>query len=494
MVPDAAWPGSDQRPWGTAPAACPPGQLGRSSAPDPCDVVCCCLSLSRPRHARPCGVLGHLAPVHRCARSVCCLARAVSWATCILFTGVHFWCAVQRPRCPGPPGSCSTVCLLGLLSRAFGVLGHLAPVHRCTRSVRSLACAVSWAAWVLFTGLFAHCVVSRVRCPGPLGSRSPVCPRSALSCACGVLGHLGPAHRCARSERCLACAVSQATWLLFTGLFAWCLVARVRCPGRPGSCSPMCPLGPLTCVCGVLGHLSLVHRCARSVRSVARAVSLAARLLFTGVLAGRVVLRAGVVAHLARVHRCARSVLCVACARCPGPLGSCSTVCSLCALSCVCGILGPLASVHRCARLVCCVVVRCPLPLGSSSVVCPLGALCCVCGVLGHLAPVHRYAHLVRCVACAVSWATWLLSDAVLVWCAGLRVCGILGNVAPVQRCAPLACCVACAVSWAIWLLSDAVLVWCVALRVCAILGNLAPVHRCARSVCCVTCAVSWAT
>ena len=35
MVPDAAWPGSDQRPWSTAPATGPVGWLGRPSASDP---------------------------------------------------------------------------------------------------------------------------------------------------------------------------------------------------------------------------------------------------------------------------------------------------------------------------------------------------------------------------------------------------------------------------------------------------------------------------
>ena len=35
MVRDAAWPGSDQWPWGTAPAAGPVGRLGCPSAPDP---------------------------------------------------------------------------------------------------------------------------------------------------------------------------------------------------------------------------------------------------------------------------------------------------------------------------------------------------------------------------------------------------------------------------------------------------------------------------
>ena len=35
MVPDAAWPGSDQWPWSTAPATGPVGRLGRPSASDP---------------------------------------------------------------------------------------------------------------------------------------------------------------------------------------------------------------------------------------------------------------------------------------------------------------------------------------------------------------------------------------------------------------------------------------------------------------------------
>ena len=49
MVPDAAGPGSDQWPWGTAPAAGPVGRLGRPSASDPWGVVCCYLSCSCPK-------------------------------------------------------------------------------------------------------------------------------------------------------------------------------------------------------------------------------------------------------------------------------------------------------------------------------------------------------------------------------------------------------------------------------------------------------------
>ena len=71
------------------------------------------LVLSCPSGApRVCSVLGRLAPVHRCARAVCCLASAVFWATWLLFTGVLAWCVVLRVRCSGPLGSLSPVCAL----------------------------------------------------------------------------------------------------------------------------------------------------------------------------------------------------------------------------------------------------------------------------------------------------------------------------------------------------------------------------------------------
>ena len=575
MVPDAAWPGSDQWPWSTAPATGPVGRLGRPSASDPwgvgsflslvrptcvqcpgplgsCSPVCprgllCCVS----------GVLSHLAPVHRSARSVCCVACAVSWATWLLFTGAPAGCVVLRVRCPGQLGSCAPVCPLGVLLCVCGVPGHVAPVHRCARSGCSVACAVSWAAWLLFTGVPARCVLLRVRCPGPLGSCSPVCPlrvscyvcgvlghlAPVLRCACwvccsvcGVLGHFAPVHRCACSVCCFACAVSWATWLPFTGVPAPWVVLRVRCPGPLGSCSPVCLLGVLLCVCSVLGHLAPVQQCARSVRCVVCAVSWATWLLFTCAPA-----------------RCVASRV-----RRPGPPGSCSPVCPLRVLFCVCGVLGHLAPVHQCARSVCCVacavswatwllftgapapsfalLVRCPGPLGSRSQVCALGVLLCACGVLGHLAPVHRCARSVGCVACAVSWATWLLSTgapapsfALLVRCHGplgscspmrplgvlFCVCGVLGHLAPVHWCACSVLCFARAVAWATWLPFTGVPARCVVLRVrcpgptgsCSpvcplgglccvygVLGHLAPVHRCARSVLCFACAVSRAT
>ena len=452
-----------------------PGPLCSCSPVCSLGVLCCV-----------CGVLGHLAPVHRCARSVCCFACAVSWvtwflftgfhsvccvvcavswATWLLFTGVPAWFVVLCVRCPGPLGSCSPVCPLRGLCCLCSVLGHLAPVHRCARSVRCVLCAVSCATWLLFTVAPARCVASRVRRPGPLGSCSPVCPSSVLFCVCGVLGHLAPVHRCACSVLCFARAVSWATWLLLTGAPARCVVLRVWCPGPSGSCSPVGPLGVLCCVYGVPGHLAPAHGCARSVCCVAFMVSRATWLLFTGVPARCVVLRV----------------------QCPGPLSSCSPVCPLGVLCCVYGVPGHLAAAHGCAPSVLCFAcavscatwllftgvparcvvlrVRCPGPLGFCSPVCPLRVPCCVRGVLGHLAPVHRCTRSVCCFACAVSWAPWLLFTGVPAQLVVLRVrCPEpLGFCSPVCPLGALCC-------------------------VYGVLSRLALVHRRACSVCCALC------
>ena len=70
------------------------------------------LVLSCPSAAlRVCSVLGRWAPVHRCARAVCCGVSAVSWASWLLFTGVPARCVVLHVRCPGPLGSCLPVCV-----------------------------------------------------------------------------------------------------------------------------------------------------------------------------------------------------------------------------------------------------------------------------------------------------------------------------------------------------------------------------------------------
>ena len=233
----------------------------------------------------------------RCTGAVSCGRRHLPLWVRGRHARVPCVCACARPswacrclRCPGPLGSCPPVCPLGALFCLCSVLGHLAPVHPRARLVRCFACAVSWAAWLLLSGVPARCVVMRVRCPGPLGACSPVCTLGALLCVCGDLGHLAPVHRCA------------------AGFFVWC----VLCPGPLGSCSPVCPLGVLFCLCGVLGHLAPVHRWARSVCCVACAVSWANWLLFTGVPARCVACVCGLLRHLAPVHRSARSACCVA--------------------------------------------------------------------------------------------------------------------------------------------------------------------------------------
>ena len=483
-------------------------------------------------------VLGRLAPVHWCARSVHCVACAVYWATWRLFISVRAQSVVLRVRCPGPLGSFSPVCALAVVHCLCRVVADLVPVYRCRLAVWACACAVPWATWLLFTGVCARGVVLPARCPGPLGSCSPVCSLGSLCRVCSVLCHLTPVHRCARSVHCVACALSLATWLLFTGVRARCVVMRVRCPWPFGSCSPVCSLGALCRVCSVLGQMAPVDRCARSERCVACAVSWATWLLFTRVCARCVVLRVpcgGQLGSCLPVCPCAvswatwllftgvRAWCVVLPARCSGPLGSCSPVCSLDPLCRVCSVLGHLAPVHWCARSVRfvavalswatwllvsgvrppCVVLRarCPWPLGSCSPVCSLGALCCVSGILGHLASVNRCARSVRPVACALSWATWLLFTGVRAPCVLLRVrcpgplgscslvcsvgalcCvrGVVGHLDPVHRCARSVRCVACAVSWATWLLFTGVCARCVVLRVpCGgPLGSCSPVCR----------------
>ena len=160
-------------------------------------------------------------------------------------------------------------------------------------------CAVSWATWLLFTSVPTRSIALRLQSPGPLGSCSPVRPFGVLLCLCGVLDDLAPVHRCACVVCRVACAVSWVTWLLFTGEPARCVVLCVGCPWSPGSCSPVCPLGVLLCVCGVLGHLAPVHQCAWP--------------------------------------WCPIPLLCLVLVRawCPGPCGACSLACALCPL-CVC--------------------------------------------------------------------------------------------------------------------------------------------------------------
>ena len=165
------------------------------------------------------------------------------------------WVGWVAPACP-THGVLVLSCPSAVL-RVYGVLGHLAPVHRCARSVRCVASAGSRATLLLFTGAPARCVALLVRCPGPLGSCSPVCSRGLSRCMCRVLGQLAPVHRCARSVCCVVCGVSWATLRLFTGVSARCAALCVRCPGPFGSCSPVC-LTVVSRPCVVLGACACV--------------------------------------------------------------------------------------------------------------------------------------------------------------------------------------------------------------------------------------------
>ena len=92
------------------------------------------------------------------------------------------WVAPVRPTHGVLVLSCPSAAL-----RVCSVLGRWAPVHRCARAVCCGAYAVSWASWLLFTGVLARCVVLHVRCPGPLGSCSPVCVLCAVRVCHGWL-------------------------------------------------------------------------------------------------------------------------------------------------------------------------------------------------------------------------------------------------------------------------------------------------------------------
>ena len=114
---------------------------------------------------------------------VCCVVCVVSSDTWFVFPGVAVCCgvrgvrcAVSRVRCPGPPGPCSPVRTPGLWCCVGGVLGCLAPVA-C--SVCCVLCAVSWATWLLFTGVRASCHVLRGVCSVGVGA----CSRAPYRCS-----------------------------------------------------------------------------------------------------------------------------------------------------------------------------------------------------------------------------------------------------------------------------------------------------------------------
>ena len=219
-----------------------------------------------PAHLLLGGVLGR-----RCARSVRGVACTVSWASWLLFTGVLAPCEVLRVRRPGPPGSCSPPCTPFVRCCVLGFLGLLAPAHRRARSVCGVAGAVSWAAWFLFPGVQALCVLLRARCPGPLGSCSPVCLTVFCVLCMGVRAVVTVAPHCIAGQDHWP-PVTTTPWPKAIGLYSllpclWfplprCAVSCVRCPGPLGSGSPVCTRCVRCCMCGVLGLLAPVHRCA----------------------------------------------------------------------------------------------------------------------------------------------------------------------------------------------------------------------------------------
>ena len=191
-----------------------------------------------------CGVLGDLSPVHRCAGLVCCVARPVSLATWLLFTGMRAWCAVCavclaiwllftgvpsrcvvcRVRCPWPLGSCATLCIFSVRRCVCGVLGHLAPVHPCARSVVCVCNVLGQLAFV----------------------------QGSVRLACWCLWRLGS---------CL-CAAFCIVWCAFVNRLWFLLVPCVlACPTRfwCGMCSPRWSLvlGAWFCALVVAGRVPL---------------------------------------------------------------------------------------------------------------------------------------------------------------------------------------------------------------------------------------------
>ena len=201
---------------------------------------CVVLCVRRPWRVSSCS------PVCLMVRRVVC---AVSWATWPPFTGAPVLCVVLHVPCPERLGSCPAVCALPPLLCLCGVLGQLAPVHRCARLGCCVACAVSWETWLLFTGVRTPAIALR----RPPGSSSPLCSLSVFCFVCRVIGSLAPVHRCACLVHCFWCAVSWATWLLFTGVHTQCVVLLVRCRGPLGSCSLVCSLSVLCRVLRVRG-------------------------------------------------------------------------------------------------------------------------------------------------------------------------------------------------------------------------------------------------
>ena len=143
-------------------------------------------------HKGYCSRLSTLRPLHPCALS-CGAAPLGTRPPPGLCTGSPVTVASMAPGdvCHGPRCSLAGLGPVALEYRSCHWPGGSAgsPQH-----VRLMACwffpvprppyvyAVSWATWLLFTGVPARCVALRLRCPGPLGCCSPVRQLGALLC------------------------------------------------------------------------------------------------------------------------------------------------------------------------------------------------------------------------------------------------------------------------------------------------------------------------
>ena len=166
-------------------------------------------------------------------------------------------------------------------------------------------------------------------------------------------------------------------------------VGRPGCPSASRLCGVVCCYPSLgrprsACVCGVLGLLALVHRCARLLFCVRCYWPLGT---YSQVCAARVQYERRPCPLGACSPVCVLGVLCV---RCPWPLGACSPVCVLvvCFVQCLCPLGG--------CSLVCLLDVlrvQCPCALATCAPMCVLGLSCVSIGVLRTLHWVYTRAN-----------------------------------------------------------------------------------------------------
>ena len=169
--------------------------------------------------------------------------------------GVSLLPLARWVRCVAPVRPTHGVLVLPCPSAALrvcSVLGRLAPVHWCARAVCCVASAVSWATWLLSTAVLARCVVLLVRCPGPLGSHSPVCALCAVRVCPGWLcPSSSPANFRSFFFFFFGKKEKQGrAYTAGTGTGSWCGGAKVLCPLACvlGAVAAVAPQGCGSCV------------------------------------------------------------------------------------------------------------------------------------------------------------------------------------------------------------------------------------------------------